>query len=111
MRSSRPVMPIDHADRNPAICRVFRFGQDSETFITRIVVKNTVDEKLQAMQEAKAKAIGEAIDDEKMLDKLSLTELMRLFGTVELDENHKPFILVDDEGEFEGDAPQQVDCS
>lgn len=68
-----------------------------------------MDEKLQAMQEAKAKLVDGAIDDEKMLNKLSLTDLMRLFGPVELDENHKPFILVDDEGEFERTAPQQVD--
>lgn len=61
------------------------------------------------MQEAKAKIIGEAINDEKMLNTLSLTDLMRLFGTVEMDENHKPFILVEDEGEFERTAPQQVD--
>lgn len=109
MSSNGPFMPIEHADRNLAFCRVFRIGQESETFITRLVVKNTVDEKLQAMQEAKAKVIGEAIDGEKMLNTLVITDLMRLFGTVELDENHKPFILVEDEGEFESIAPQQVD--
>lgn len=109
MGSNRPFMRIEHADRKPAFCRVFRFGQESQTFITRLIVKNTVDEKLQAMQEAKAKIIGDAIDEEKMSDKLSLTDLMRLFGRVQMDENHKPFILADDEGEFEGIAPQQVD--
>ncbi|MCJ1469878.1 hypothetical protein MMC07_008522 [Pseudocyphellaria aurata] len=92
-----------------AFCRVLRYGQESETFITRIVVKNTVDEKLQAIQEAKTKVIDGAIDDERTLERLSLTDLMRLFGTVEMDEDHRPFILVDDEDEFENIAPQQVD--
>lgn len=109
MSSDRLFVPFEHADRTPAFCRVLRFGQESETFITRIVVKNTVDEKLQAMQEAKTKVIDGAIDDERTLDKLSLTDLMRLFGTVELDEDHRPFILVDDEGEFDKIAPQEVD--
>lgn len=92
-----------------AFCRVFRIGQDSETFITRLVVKNTVDEKLQEIQDEKEKAIGAAIDDNTMLEKLSLQDLMGLFGPVTLDDNRKPFILVDDEGEYEGLAPRNWD--
>lgn len=57
------------------------------------------------MQEKKEMAIRQAIDDEKMLDALTLQELMGLFGEVELDENHKPFIVVDDDGEFDREAP------
>lgn len=86
-----------------AFCRVYRIGQESETFITRFVVKNTVDEKLEEMQNVKSKAIGAAIDDSKMLEQLTLEELMRLFGTVSVDEDHRPFILVDDD---EGLVPQ-----
>ncbi|KAL8709909.1 MAG: hypothetical protein Q9220_005359 [cf. Caloplaca sp. 1 TL-2023] len=88
-----------------AFCRVFRIGQNSETFITRFVVKNTVDEKLMQMQKAKAEKIGHAIDDEKMLGALTIRELMGLFGEVRLDANDKPFILVDDEGEFDKEEP------
>ena len=86
-----------------AFCRVFRIGQSSETFITRLVVKNSVDEKLQTLQDSKREAIDAAIDDAKMLDQLSLTELMRLFGPVGVGEDKKPFILVDEGGE-DGDA-------
>ncbi|KAL8735482.1 MAG: hypothetical protein Q9181_002789 [Wetmoreana brouardii] len=88
-----------------AFCRVFRIGQESETFITRFVVKNTVDEKLQAMQKEKEAAIRQAIDDDKMLEALTVPELMSLFGDVQLDENQKPFIVVDDDGEFDKEAP------
>lgn len=82
---------------------MFRIGQLSETFITRLVVKNSVDEKLQTLQDSKREAIGAAIDDAKMLDQLSLTELMRLFGPVAVGEDKKPFILVDEGGE-DGDG-------
>ena len=80
-----------------AFCRVLRIGQDHETFITRLVVKNTVDERLQNMQDSKQEKIGAAIDDSKMLDKLSLEELMRLFGPVKVGEDRRPFILVDED--------------
>lgn len=94
------------AHKKSAFCRVFRIGQENETFITRFVAKNTVDDKLQQRQEVKAKAIGEAIDDKKMLQALSLHELMALFGQVVVDpDNQKPFILVDDEGEYDNDNP------
>ncbi|KAI4253837.1 MAG: hypothetical protein LQ352_003446 [Teloschistes flavicans] len=88
-----------------AFCRVFRIGQESETFVKRFVVKNTVDERLQQMQKKKAEAIRQAIDDERMLDALSIPELMSLFGNVGYDEKNQPFILVDDEGEYTKEAP------
>ncbi|KAL8865939.1 MAG: hypothetical protein Q9174_006598 [Haloplaca sp. 1 TL-2023] len=104
------------ANTREAFCRVFRIGQESETFISRFVVRNTVDERIQAMQERKQKAIGQAIDDDTMLREMTLQELMGLFGEVQLDENEKPFILVDDEGEYDNEGPptmlgSQHDCA
>ena len=46
-----------------------------------------------------------AIDDSKMLDKLSLTDLMKLFGPVQIGEDRKPFIMVDDEKEYDSAIP------
>ncbi|KAL8848420.1 MAG: hypothetical protein Q9221_006555 [Calogaya cf. arnoldii] len=91
-----------------AFCRVFRIGQDSETFITRFVARNTVDDRLQQMQEAKAKAVGRAIDDETMLKALSLQELLGLFGQVDGSDVDHPFIVVDDEGEFDNEKPPTI---
>ena len=82
-----------------AFCRIFRIGQESETQIVRLIVKNTVDEKLQSLQDKKSAAIQEAIDDPKILERKSVTELMRLFGPVAEDENQKPFFVVV-EGEY-----------
>lgn len=98
---------VDVADYILAFCRVFRIGQDSETFVTRFVVKGTVDEKLQDMQRVKAEKIGAAIDDPKMLGKLTLDELLRLFGPVVLDANGKPFIVVENH-EAGGPTPQRA---
>lgn len=82
-----------------AFCRVFRIGQEHETMISRITVKNTVDEKLQQLQEAKAEAIGEAMNTLKMLQKLSFKELLGLFGPVQEGEIRKEFVVVPDDGE------------
>ena len=88
-----------------AFCRVFRIGQEKETFITRFVIRNTVDEKLQALQEDKKERIDAAIgDDGKREAKLSLQELLRLFGPVQDDEG-KEFILVDDDDEYADTMP------
>ena len=38
----------------------------AEPFNTRVIVNNTVDEKIQAMQEVKARVVGGALDDVKM---------------------------------------------
>jgi hypothetical protein len=81
-------------------------GQVSETFLARFVIKDTVDEKLLDMQKDKATKIGVAVDNSKMLEKLTMHELLRLFGPVKLDENHKPFILVDDDKEFQSLLPR-----
>ena len=75
---------------------MFRIGQEFQTFITRFVVKDTIDETLREMQAEKEKAIGGAIDDTKMLKRMLMPELMRLFGPVGEDSNGRPFILVDD---------------
>lgn len=61
------------------------------------------------MQDNKSKEIGATIDDKNTLDKLSLTDLMRLFGPVSMDADQKPFILVDDGAEFDSIVPKRID--
>ena len=86
-----------------AFCRVYRIGQTQETYVTRIVVKETVDDRLLKMQEDKAKTISEAMGEEgKRMGKLSVKELMRLFGTLSddnEDEDGPDFIIVEDDPE------------
>ena len=81
-------------------------GQESETYITRFVIKNTVDEKLQNMQIEKTEVIDAAMGDNgKRLAKRSLADLMRLFGPVQEDEGHKAFIIVEDTDELDSTIP------
>lgn len=75
---------------------MFRVGQNQETYITRCVVEDTVDERLVEMQEEKSKIISTAMDDRSIMAQLTLPELLKLFGPVAYDENSKPFILVED---------------
>ena len=80
-----------------AFCRVYRIGQESETFITRFVVNNAADGKLMDMQLKKSALIGQAMDDKSVLSKLTTDEVLRLFGEVKFDKNKRPFIHLDDD--------------
>ncbi|KAI9705595.1 MAG: hypothetical protein M1836_006351 [Candelina mexicana] len=85
-----------------AFCRVFRIGQEKQTVVTRFVVKNSVDEAMQEMQLRKAREISRAMgDDGSKPGKLTVKELMRLFGPVtDPDEQGREFIWVDPEDEY-----------
>jgi len=52
------------ASEQQAFCRVFRIGQREETFMSRLCVKNTVDERLIAMQERKQNEIASVMEDD-----------------------------------------------
>ena len=80
-----------------AFCRVFRMGQDSETFITRFVVEKSADGRLIDMQLRKNALISQAMDDRSVMSKLSASDVLRLFGEVKLDKNQRPFVHLDDD--------------
>ncbi|KAL8829391.1 MAG: hypothetical protein Q9170_006189 [Blastenia crenularia] len=86
-----------------AFCRIFRIGQESETYINRFVLKNTVDERLIELQERKKKLIGRALGDTEAFKHFSAEDLMRLFGTVRHDEHDHPFIVMENQAEIVGE--------
>lgn len=92
-----------------AFCRIFRIGQESETYINRYVLKGTVDERLIALQERKKKLIGRALGDTEAFKHFTAEDLMRLFGTVRYDANSRPFIVVEDEDDQEKAAEEAVE--
>lgn len=53
----------NQASEQQAFCRVFRIGQQDETFMTRMCVKETVDERLIEMQKNKQREIDEVMED------------------------------------------------
>ena len=81
-----------------AFCRVYRIGQESETFITRFIVNNSVDGKLMDMQLKKNALISQAMDDKSVMAKLTVDDILRLFGEVRLDKKtSRPFIYLEDD--------------
>ncbi|KAI8942436.1 hypothetical protein NX059_000506 [Plenodomus lindquistii] len=84
------------ASEQQAFCRVFRIGQKEETFMSRICVKNTVDQQLINMQKRKDAEIEAVMEDGgKTKSKMSIRDLMRLFGNLDDDSEGRPFIMVD----------------
>lgn len=51
------------ASEQQAFCRVFRIGQYYETSMSRLCVKDTVDQRLIEMQERKESEINEVMED------------------------------------------------
>ena len=87
-----------------AFCQVFRIGQERETHIQRLAVKNSIDERMISMQDHKTTVIERALgDDDQAREKTSLNELLRLFGRVGTDENGHEFIWPEEE-----DIPQEA---
>ena len=105
---SSTALDADSGLTDPAFCRVFRIGQKSETFITRFIVEGSADTKLRDMQMRKHALISRAMDDRSVMKRLTLEEVMRLFGEVRLDRNKRPFIHLEDDEKldriFEGNG-------
>ncbi|KAF1919601.1 SNF2 family N-terminal domain-containing protein [Ampelomyces quisqualis] len=84
------------ASEQQAFCRVFRIGQKEQTYMSRMCVQNTVDERLIRMQDRKQEEIDGVMEDkDKYLKRMDMRELMRLFGNLREDKEGRPYILVD----------------
>jgi len=77
----------NHAVEQQAFGRIFRIGQDKETYMTRIVVKNSVDMRMLSMQLHKLQNLEKAMRDgeTKEREALSLKQLANLFGFLRTD--------------------------
>ncbi|TGO11526.1 hypothetical protein BTUL_0107g00100 [Botrytis tulipae] len=85
----------NHAVEQQAFGRIFRIGQSKETWMTRLVVANSVDMRLLGMQNWKLKACEKAIDNNGLSGAsgsaggtLNLSQLARLFGFLKTDEDN-----------------------
>ncbi|KAF2143698.1 uncharacterized protein K452DRAFT_325644 [Aplosporella prunicola CBS 121167] len=80
-----------------AFCRVFRIGQDQETSMTRLVVEQTVDADMIDMQDRKQREIDRVLEsDNRTQKRLTVQDMMRLFGPVHEDDEGHPFIIAED---------------
>ncbi len=89
LTAANRVISVDQwwntAMETQAFGRVHRIGQEKETHFAKIVVKNSIDERLVQMQEEKARVIARALGEDGKEERAVLTveELGRLFGNDE----------------------------
>ncbi|KAI9051714.1 hypothetical protein LZ554_004754 [Drepanopeziza brunnea f. sp. 'monogermtubi'] len=77
----------NHAVEQQAFGRIFRIGQLKETYMTRLVVKNSVDMRMLSMQLHKLRNLERAMRDgeSKATPNLSMKQLSNLFGFLKTD--------------------------
>lgn len=77
----------NRATEDQAFARVHRLGQTKEVEVVRLVVKDTVEQRILALQRDKMRVAGAALGegDLRLGDNLSMRELLGLFGNVERD--------------------------
>ncbi|GAW25077.1 putative DNA repair protein rad5 protein [Rosellinia necatrix] len=90
-----------------AFGRVFRIGQTKETHFLRIIAEDTIDNRIETIQENKAKNISAVVGPGKR-KKLSTEELARLFDYLETDEDGGPEGVTDNEGRYASDGDGEV---
>ncbi|KAK4134684.1 hypothetical protein BT67DRAFT_379414 [Trichocladium antarcticum] len=91
-----------------AMGRVYRMGQQKETYFVRLMVKNSIDERLAQLQLDKLEMIAGTIQESDS-SKVSLSneEIVSLFGRVVRDESGRVVNVepdYDDEAHMEGPA-------
>ncbi|CAD6448459.1 19c1cb6b-239e-4802-8012-564b4d8d53ef [Sclerotinia trifoliorum] len=102
----------NHGVEQQAFGRIFRIGQNKETWMTRLVVRNSVDMRLLGMQDWKLRACEKAIDNNGQSGAsgsgggtLNLSQLARLFGFLRTDEDDNLLRIEPDyEDEWEDDG-------
>ncbi|KAI1876734.1 uncharacterized protein JN550_000806 [Neoarthrinium moseri] len=93
----------NHSIEMQAFGRVFRISQKKETYFQRIMTKDTIDQRLNELQQKKLEQIDKAMQAGKTLnDKVSIEELASLFGDVEQDSEGMLRIIApeDDDDDF-----------
>lgn len=99
-----------------AFGRVFRMGQTKETYLHRIMVKNSIDGRMLKLQERKLKEINAALKDyDPAKQRLSESDVAGLFGRITRKANGQLVVERDYEDEedtaYEGDTEPYEDYS
>ena len=97
----------NNAIEQQAFCRVYRIGQDKETFMLHLGISNTIDERMEAIKKDKQLKIDAMVDENEVRKRLSVQDMLRLFGKVEQDEEGRIRVVEDGnegDGEENGEA-------
>lgn len=79
------------ATEDQAFSRVFRIGQDKETSMLSLVIRDSIDEKLNELKEKKKIEIDKVMLDHKERAKVNLKDILGVLGEVDEDESGKLF--------------------
>jgi len=96
----------NHAVEQQAFGRIFRIGQQKETWLTRICIKNTVEMRMLSMQADKLKVIERMMQDgaQAKAANLSVKELASLFGYLNTDKDGNPISV---EADYVGEDAEE----
>lgn len=100
MTCANRVILIDlwwnHSIEMQAFSRVFRIGQTKETYFQRIIVNDSIDERMEELQLKKLDNIGKAMAAEKSVTKgLTVREISSLFGHLKEDVDGNMEVVAD----------------
>jgi hypothetical protein len=88
-----------------AFGRVHRMGQQKETYLAKVIVRNSVDERLVKLQQKKLEAVGKAIKEHDPSDSdLTAEEIASLIGRVVRDQAGQ---IVDIQSDYDDDVTRQ----
>ncbi|KAH8809176.1 SNF2 family N-terminal domain-containing protein [Xylogone sp. PMI_703] len=95
----------NHAVEQQAFGRVFRLGQKKDTFITRICVNKTIEQRMLEMQMKKIQIIERTIEKGEMprQNGMDVREIARLFGSI-VDNGEGPIVI---EADFSDDEDEE----
>ncbi|KAK8128624.1 hypothetical protein PG984_009732 [Apiospora sp. TS-2023a] len=77
---------------NQAFGRVFRIGQEKETYLQNILVHDTIDRRMHRLQLEKTKMIQQAMQHSKSL---SVQDMISLIGNLTEDKDGNPIVVAD----------------
>ena len=93
-----------------AFGRIFRIGQQKETYMTRIAVRNSIDMRLLSMQLYKMSNVENAIGESaQKRPTLGLADLTRLFGFLKTGKDDEDILEIGTDYSDEDDDPQDMD--
>ncbi|KAI0534352.1 SNF2 family N-terminal domain-containing protein [Xylaria digitata] len=91
-----------------AFARVFRIGQAKKTHFLRIIAQNTIDNRIEALQEKKLREINKVMGPDERKE-LSTEEIAALFGHLKKFEDGSFEVLSDDDEDAEFNEIEEVE--
>ncbi|WEW57749.1 hypothetical protein PRK78_003216 [Emydomyces testavorans] len=87
----------NEAIEQQAFCRLFRIGQKKDVEIVRITVKNSIDDRIQLIQNKKTTSIDKTMGPDALSARDTLDNILEIFGVVEDEGAEGGFVFLSDD--------------